>query len=313
MTEVVDQARVARSRRSPGARSSSGRCRPPRRRARWRGRAAPSSPVRKSDSPSLIHSGSSRRISDCGMMSNSKMCDEFVRDRAVEQVGRLVERQQHPVARRLGERRHAFLGRARDDVLLLELGVRLEDDQRHLEREVVLQVRADRSGRRSRRSSRRARGASRSPCSSRSRSDRSGRCASRSCRSAPGSSRSTGRTASGRRGADRAQDGGEKEAGDHGRRKRARRARAHSDHLFIGRRMPGSSTDLICEILLSHSTGLQPMVQSGRQLSKTDTIGSCRKQPVARAAAPDGEMSSRQSAARRRQVTARLCRARARL
>ena len=37
----------------------------------------------------------------------------------------------------------AFLRRARDDVLLLELAVRLEEDERHLEREVVLQVGAD--------------------------------------------------------------------------------------------------------------------------------------------------------------------------
>ena len=69
---------------------------------------------------------------------------QFVRDRAVEQVRRLVERQQHPVARRLGKRRDPLAHRARDDVLLLEIDVRLEDDQRHLERQVVLEVRADR-------------------------------------------------------------------------------------------------------------------------------------------------------------------------
>ncbi len=69
---------------------------------------------------------------------------QLVRDRAVEQVRRLVERQQHPIACRLGERRDPLAHRARDDVLLLEIDVRLEDDQRHLERQVVLEVRADR-------------------------------------------------------------------------------------------------------------------------------------------------------------------------
>ena len=44
---------------------------------------------------------------------------------------------------RLGERADAFLRGARVDVLLLELAVRLEEDQRHLERQVVLQVGAD--------------------------------------------------------------------------------------------------------------------------------------------------------------------------
>ena len=61
----------------------------------------------------------------------------------VEQVGRLVDRQHHAVAVRLGKRADAFLRGAGDDVLLLELAARLEEDQRNLEREVVLQVGAD--------------------------------------------------------------------------------------------------------------------------------------------------------------------------
>ncbi len=68
---------------------------------------------------------------------------EFVRDQAVEPVGWIVDRQQHAIAIRFGERADAFLRGAGRHVLLLELAVRLEQDQRHLEREVVLQVRTD--------------------------------------------------------------------------------------------------------------------------------------------------------------------------
>ena len=68
---------------------------------------------------------------------------QLVNDQPVEQVGRLVDRQHHAVAVRLGECADAFLGRAWNDVLLLELGAGLEDDQRNLEGEIVLQVGAD--------------------------------------------------------------------------------------------------------------------------------------------------------------------------
>ena len=68
---------------------------------------------------------------------------ELVGDEAIERVRRLVDRQHHAVAIRLGEREHAFGQLARLDVLLLELAGRLVEDHRHLEREVVLQVRAD--------------------------------------------------------------------------------------------------------------------------------------------------------------------------
>jgi len=68
---------------------------------------------------------------------------ELVHDEPVEEVRGLVEREQHPVAIRFGERAHALLRGAGDDVLLFELAVRLEDDQRHLEGEVVLQFGAD--------------------------------------------------------------------------------------------------------------------------------------------------------------------------
>ena len=68
---------------------------------------------------------------------------QLVRDQAVERVGRLVDRQDHAVAVRLGEGEDAFGELARLDVLLLELALRLEQDEGNLEREVVLQVRAD--------------------------------------------------------------------------------------------------------------------------------------------------------------------------
>ena len=77
------------------------------------------------------------------MMSNSKLVRELVDDQAVEPVRRIVDRQHHALAERLGERADAFLRRAGNDVLLLELAVRLEEDERHLERQVVLQVGAD--------------------------------------------------------------------------------------------------------------------------------------------------------------------------
>ncbi|OFW28640.1 MAG: hypothetical protein A3H97_03485 [Acidobacteria bacterium RIFCSPLOWO2_02_FULL_65_29] len=60
----------------------------------------------------------------------------------VEQIRRLVKRHDDPVARRLGKRADAFLRGTRDHVLLLELAGRLEEDQRHLERQVVFQFRA---------------------------------------------------------------------------------------------------------------------------------------------------------------------------
>ena len=68
---------------------------------------------------------------------------EFVRDEAVQLIGRVVDRQQHAVLHRLGERADAFLRAARRDVLLLELAVRLEQDHRHFVGQVVLQIRAD--------------------------------------------------------------------------------------------------------------------------------------------------------------------------
>ena len=68
---------------------------------------------------------------------------QFVRDQAIERVGRLVDRQDHAIAVRLGEGEDAFGQLARLDVLLLELALGLEEDQGNLEREVVLQVRAD--------------------------------------------------------------------------------------------------------------------------------------------------------------------------
>ena len=68
---------------------------------------------------------------------------QFVDDEAVEPVRRLVDRQHHALAHRLGERADAFLAAPGIDVLLLELAVGLEEDELHLERQVVLQVGAD--------------------------------------------------------------------------------------------------------------------------------------------------------------------------
>ena len=72
-----------------------------------------------------------------------KLMRELVDDEAVELIGRLVDRHDHPLADRFGERADAFLSRRRVDVLLLELAVRLEQNQLNLERQVVLQVGAD--------------------------------------------------------------------------------------------------------------------------------------------------------------------------
>ena len=91
----------------------------------------------------------------------------------------------------LGERADAFLGAAGRDVLLLELAVGLEQDHRHLGRQVVLQIRADLLIR--------ALGVAGDPLevllaapdSSKSRSGRSCRCTTRTCRSGCCSCRST--------------------------------------------------------------------------------------------------------------------------
>ena len=68
---------------------------------------------------------------------------ELVGDQPIELIGRLVDRQHHAIAGRLGEGGDAFRHFRRDDVLLLELGLGLEEDQRHLGAEVVLQLGAD--------------------------------------------------------------------------------------------------------------------------------------------------------------------------
>ena len=56
---------------------------------------------------------------------------QLVDDQPVEQVRREIDRQHHAVALAFGERQHAFRETARGDVLLLELAVGLEDDERH--------------------------------------------------------------------------------------------------------------------------------------------------------------------------------------
>ena len=68
---------------------------------------------------------------------------QLMDDEPVEQIRRQIDRQHHAVALAFGEREHAFLCGAGRDVLLLELAVRLEDDERHALVEIVPQVRAD--------------------------------------------------------------------------------------------------------------------------------------------------------------------------
>ena len=68
---------------------------------------------------------------------------ELVNDEPVHEVRRLIHRHHHAIARGFGKRADAFLGRAGNDVLLLELAARLEEDQRNLERKIVLELGAD--------------------------------------------------------------------------------------------------------------------------------------------------------------------------
>ena len=64
-------------------------------------------------------------------------------NQAVQPIGRIVDREEHPAAGGFDEGSDAFLRGTGDDVLLLELAVGLEEDHRHLGRQVVVQVRAD--------------------------------------------------------------------------------------------------------------------------------------------------------------------------
>ena len=68
---------------------------------------------------------------------------QLVRDQAIEGVVGLVDRQDHAIAVRLGERQDAFRQLAGLDVLLLELALRLVEHERHFEGEVMLEVGAD--------------------------------------------------------------------------------------------------------------------------------------------------------------------------
>ena len=76
-------------------------------------------------------------------MSNSKMWVSSWRDEPVELIGGFVNRQHHPIALRLGKREDAFGDLPRDDVLLLELAMRLEDDQGDPVGQVVCEIGAD--------------------------------------------------------------------------------------------------------------------------------------------------------------------------
>ena len=65
---------------------------------------------------------------------------ELVHDQAIEQVVRLVHRHDDSLPDGLGECTDAFLRGSRDDVLLLEFAAGLEEDQRDLVGEVILQL-----------------------------------------------------------------------------------------------------------------------------------------------------------------------------
>jgi hypothetical protein len=77
------------------------------------------------------------------MMSNSNWWVSFVNDQAVETIRRVVDWRDDSLTERFGEGADAFLAGAGFDVLFLEFAVGLEDDQLHLERQVVLQIGAD--------------------------------------------------------------------------------------------------------------------------------------------------------------------------
>ncbi len=68
---------------------------------------------------------------------------QLVHDEAVEEIRGQVDRQHHAVTLAFGERQHAFGRLPGGDVLLLELAVRLENDERHPLIEVVPQIGAD--------------------------------------------------------------------------------------------------------------------------------------------------------------------------
>ena len=65
---------------------------------------------------------------------------QLVGDEALQPVGRLVDGDHHPVARRLREGGHPFGHEAAEQVGLLELGVRLVEDDRDREVDLVLEV-----------------------------------------------------------------------------------------------------------------------------------------------------------------------------
>ena len=66
------------------------------------------------------------------MMSFSKECVSSCDNQAVQPIGRIVDRQEHPAAGGFDEGADAFLRGAGDDVLLLELAVGLEENHLHL-------------------------------------------------------------------------------------------------------------------------------------------------------------------------------------
>ena len=65
---------------------------------------------------------------------------EFVFDEPVQLIRGIVDRQHHPVVLGLGKAAHRFVCAARVDVFLLEFAVRLEEDHRHAERQVVPEI-----------------------------------------------------------------------------------------------------------------------------------------------------------------------------
>ena len=193
----------ARQRLRSRTRSSSARCPRAPRRAPASGRARSSSRPCSWTGPRPPTAAATRPSMPRGMMSNSKTCvSSCVISRYSWSGGSSIG---STIRLRSGSANASTpSGSSPPEMLLrLELALRLEQDERHAVRQVVLQLAADVLVRVLRVRRRPARGAARSTGSRRSRSGRSCRCASRTWCSGRGSCRSTARTASGRSTGDR--------------------------------------------------------------------------------------------------------------
>ena len=93
--------------------------------------------------PSSTHSGNVALDQAARNDVEHEDVGQLVGNEPVEAVWRLVDGQHNPVTIRFSERADSLGHRSRNDVLLLELAVGLEDDERHRERELMPEVAAD--------------------------------------------------------------------------------------------------------------------------------------------------------------------------